>query len=71
MKLDYAFKDSIYVSSEKWGKYLDARFIDKNNTIRPLQVHFELLPRGFTNKVCITFNLYCYKRIHTNYIIFI
>lgn len=55
MQLDYAFKDSIYVSSEKWGKYLDARFIDKNNTIRPIQVHFELVPRGFTNKVCITF----------------
>ncbi|XP_060861024.1 apolipophorins isoform X2 [Metopolophium dirhodum] len=53
MKLDYAFKDSIYVSSEKWGKYLDAHFIDQNNTIRPLQAHFELLPRGFTNKMNI------------------
>jgi len=57
MKLDYELKDSIFVSSEKWGKYLDARFIDtdNNNIIRPLEVHFELVPRGFTSKVCITF----------------
>lgn len=55
MKLNYGFNDSIYVSSEKWGKYLDAHFIDTDNIIRPLKVHFELVPRGFTNQVCITF----------------
>jgi len=56
MKLNYFLRDSLYVSSEKWGKYLDARFIDGNNTNRPLQLHFELVSRGFTNKVCITFS---------------
>jgi len=54
MKLYYALKDSIYVSREKWGKYLDVHFIDADNIIRPLEVHLELVPRGFTNKVCVT-----------------
>jgi len=55
MMLDYGIKDSIFVSREKWGKYLDAHFVDVNNTVRPIQIHFELMPRGFTNKVCIPF----------------
>lgn len=52
MKLDYAFRDSILVSSEKWGKYLDAYFIDSDNIKRPIQVYIELVPKGFINKVC-------------------
>ncbi|XP_026815483.1 apolipophorins [Rhopalosiphum maidis] len=53
MKLDYAVKDSLYISSEKWGKYLDVRFVDSNNTVKPIQLHFELVPKGFTNKINI------------------
>lgn len=52
MHLYYTVKDSIFVSSEKWGKYLDAYFIEPESTKRPIQLHFELVPKGFTNKVC-------------------
>lgn len=55
MKLDYGIKDAIYISSDKWGEYLDIRFIDSDNTVKPIQLHFELVPKGFTNKVCTPF----------------
>lgn len=57
MELDYLIKDSLFVSSEKWGKYFDASFIDSENTERPIQLHFELVPKGLTNKVCIIIKL--------------
>lgn len=52
MQLDYALKDSILIGSDKWGKYLDAYFIDSDNVKRPIQLHMELIPKGFTSKVC-------------------
>lgn len=52
MKLDYMLKDSILIANEKWGTYLDAYFIDSDNVKRPIQLHMELIPKGFTNKVC-------------------
>lgn len=52
MDLDYSVKDSLFISKEKWGKYFDAMFIDSDNVQRPFQIYFELVPRGFTNKVC-------------------
>lgn len=53
MKLDYGIKDAIFISSDKWGKYLDIRFIDSDNTVKPIQLHFELVPKGFKNKINI------------------
>lgn len=55
MKLDYEIKNAIFISSDKWAKYLDIRFIDSDNNIKPIQLHFELVPKGFTNKVCTPF----------------
>ena len=55
MKLDYAFKDSLFISSQKWGKYFDAHFIDSDGTSKPIQLHFELVSGGFNNKVCTFF----------------
>ncbi|CAH1725498.1 unnamed protein product [Aphis gossypii] len=53
MKLDYEIKNAIFISSDKWAKYLDIRFIDSDNNIKPIQLHFELVPKGFTNKINI------------------
>lgn len=53
MQLDYVFKDSILIANEKWGKYLDAYFIDSGNVKRPVQLHMELIPKGFTSKVYV------------------
>lgn len=55
MELDYLIKDSVFVSSEKWAKYIEASFIDSDNTERPLQLQFELVPNGLTTKVRISF----------------
>lgn len=52
MDLDYSVKDSLFVSSQKWGKYIDAHFIDSDNVKRPIQLYCELVPRGLVNKVC-------------------
>lgn len=57
MELNYFFRDAIFVSPEKWGKYIDGYFIDSENIKRPLQLHFELLPKTFINKVSILFKL--------------
>lgn len=53
MALDYLIKDSVFVSNDKWAKYLEASFIDTDNVERPLQLQFELVSGGFTTKVCI------------------
>uniref|UniRef100_A0A2H8TZF4 Apolipophorin n=1 Tax=Melanaphis sacchari TaxID=742174 RepID=A0A2H8TZF4_9HEMI len=53
MKLGYRLKDSVYISNEKWGQYLDVRFVDSNNDVIPIQLHLEFVPRGFTNKINI------------------
>ncbi|VVC28237.1 Vitellinogen, open beta-sheet,von Willebrand factor, type D domain,Lipid transport protein, N- [Cinara cedri] len=53
MDLDYLVKDSILVSNEKWGKYLDISFVDSQNIERPVQLHAELTPDGFINKINI------------------
>lgn len=54
MKMNYAVKDSIFVSDEKWGKYIDVSFIDSESNTRPIQLHVEFVPGGFRNKVCIS-----------------
>lgn len=53
MHLYYGVKDSLLISKDKLGKYFDANFIDSDNIKRPIQLHFELVSGGFTNKVCI------------------
>jgi len=55
MKLDYEINYAFYISSDKWGEYLDIRFIDSDNSVKPIQLHFELVPKGFTQKVCTLF----------------
>lgn len=57
MQLDYLIKDSLFISSDKWGKYFEASFIDSDNIERPIQLDFELVPSGFTTKVCISIKL--------------
>lgn len=54
MELDYLIKDSLFISSDKWGKYFEASFIDSDNIERPIQLDFEFVPNGFTTKVCIS-----------------
>jgi len=53
MKLNYLLKESIFVSSEKWGKYFDGHFIDSDGIKRPIQLHSELVSGGFINTVCV------------------
>lgn len=52
MKMNYLVRDSILISSDRWGKYLDVYFADSDNIMRPIQLHFELVPKGLNNKVC-------------------
>jgi len=59
MALDYLIKDSVFVSNDKWAKYLEASFIDSDNVERPLQLQFELVPGGLTTKVCISVIIIC------------
>lgn len=51
MKLDYLVRDSIFISNDRWGTYLEAYFGDSDQII-PIQLHFELVPKGLNNKVC-------------------
>lgn len=53
MELDYSVQESIYISKELWGKYLDIYFVDSDNNKIPIQLHSKLIPGGFKNKVCI------------------
>jgi hypothetical protein len=52
MKLDYLVRDSIFISSNRWGTYLNVYFVDSDYIMRPIQLHFELVPKGLNNKVC-------------------
>lgn len=61
MQLEYLVKDSVFVSKDKWGKYLEGYFIDTDNTKRPIELNFDLVPHGFNTQVCIKIFTYIYQ----------
>lgn len=68
MALEYSLKDSVFVSKDKWGKYVQGYFMDLDNIKRPLELYFDLVPYGLNTKVCISIGL-VYNVPTNNYVI--